>query len=111
MAALVGTDETVAPAEDDDDTPEVDPNYSVAAKASVGSSSRRTRTMPSCKVQGEATGLPELGSAGSHDSATHNAKHVDVIELRLHFEGRAAPLVIPLALARVRGQVRYRFTS
>ena len=105
MAALVGTEETVAPAEDDDDTPEVDPKYSVAAKASVGELlSKDADDAELAKYKAKLLGLPEPGSAGSHDSATDaNAKHVDVIELRLHFEGRAAPLVIPLGAGASEG--------
>ena len=43
-------------------------------------------TTPS-QYKAKLLGLPEPGSAGSRDSATASAKHVDVIELRLHLRG------------------------
>lgn len=91
----------VGEAGEEADAPETDPNYRVAAKASVNEiMSKDADDVELAKYKARLLGLPDPGSAagssalGGSDKAS--GRHVTVLELRLHFEGRDSPLVISL---------------
>ena len=100
MENAAGAAAAAEPAEDDD-APEAD-DYVVAAAASVDElMSKDADDVELAKYKAKLLGLPAPGSAAAGagagaGGASADAKHVAVIELRLHFEGRDAPLVIPL---------------
>ena len=79
----------------DDDAPEID-NYVVAAAASVDE--LMSKDADDVELAAYKAKLLGLGAGGApvQDDA-NDAKHVAVIELRLHFEDRDAPLIIPLS--------------
>ena len=77
----------------DDDAPEID-NYVVAAAASVDElMSKDADDVELAAYKAKLLGLGAGGAPVQDD----DAKHVAVIELRLHFEDRDAPLIIPLS--------------